>query len=36
MDGRVMDRIIITSESENVIGVNFPREYMLILLVKFV
>jgi hypothetical protein len=34
MDGLLMDKIIITSETENFSVVNFPKQYMLVLLVK--
>jgi len=36
MDGWLRDKIIITSETENFTAVKFPKQHMLVLLVKFV
>jgi hypothetical protein len=36
MDGRMMDKSIITSETQHLIAVNFPKQCMLALMVKFV
>jgi len=35
MGGWMMDKIIITSETENFTAMNFPKQHMLVILAKF-